>query len=79
MIDKKFNDSVLIKLLNYFEKRDDKRIEELVTDEAAITSIFEYILGFIWYKVSERQGNIFDFMKLSLEANLLPNTHVAGG
>ena len=79
LIDKKFNDSVLIELLNCFEKRDDKRIEELVTDEAAIPTIFEYILGIIWYKVSERQGNILDFMKLSLEANLLPKTHATGG
>ena len=79
LIDKKFNDSVLVELLNCFEKRDDKRIEELVTDESAIPTIFEYILGIIWYKVSERQGNILDFMKLSLEANLLPKTHAAGG
>ena len=79
LIDKKFNDSVLVELLDCFEKRDDKRIEELVTDEAAIPTIFEYILGIIWYKVSERQGNILDFMKLSLEANLLPKTHAAGG
>lgn len=79
LIDKKFNDSVLIELLNCFETRDDKRIEEIVTDEAAIPTVFEYILGIIWYKVSERQGNILDFMKLSLEANLLPKTHAAGG
>ncbi|WP_073998374.1 AlwI family type II restriction endonuclease [Anaerococcus urinomassiliensis] len=79
LIDKKFNDSVLIELLNCFEQRDDKRIEELVTDEAAVPTIFEYIFGIIWYKVSERQGNILDFMKLSLEANLLPKTHAAGG
>lgn len=79
LIDKKFNDSVLIELLNCFETRDDKRIEEIVTDEATIPTIFEYILGIIWYKVSERQGNILDFMKLSLEANLLPKTHAAGG
>lgn len=79
LIDKKFNDSVLIELLNCFETRDDKRIEEIVTDEAAIPTIFEYVLGIIWYKVSERQGNILDFMKLSLEANLLPKTHAAGG
>ena len=79
LIDKRFNDSVLLELLNCFETRDDKRIEEIVTDEAAIPTIFEYILGIIWYKVSERQGNILDFMKLSLEANLLPKTHAAGG
>ncbi len=79
MIDKRFSDSVLIELLNCFENRDDKRIEELVTDEATIPTIFEYVLGIIWYKVSERQGNILEFMQLSLEANLLPKTHAAGG
>ena len=26
----------------------------------------------------ERQGNALDFMKLSLETNLLPKTHIAG-
>lgn len=79
LVDKKFSDSVLIELLECFERRDDKRIEELVTDDAAIPTIFEYVLGIIWYKVSERQGNILDFMKLSLEANLLPKTHAQGG
>lgn len=51
MIDKRFSDSVLIELLNCFENRNDKRIEELVTDEATIPTIFEYILGIIWYKI----------------------------
>lgn len=64
LINKKFTDPVLIELLNCFKERNDKRIEELVTDEATIPTIFEYILGIIWYKVSGRQGNILDFMKL---------------
>lgn len=79
LIDTRFSDSILLELLDCFERRDDKRIEELVTDAATIPTIFEYILGIIWYKVSERRGNILDFMKLSLEANLLPKTHAAGG
>lgn len=79
LIDEKFSDSILIELLGYFKTRNDKKIEELVTDEAEIFTIFEYILGIIWYKISERQGNILDFMKLSLEANLLPKSHAAGG
>ena len=79
LIDEKFSDSILIELLGHFKTRNDKKIEELVTDEAEIFTIFEYILGIIWYKISERQGNILDFMKLSLEANLLPKSHAAGG
>lgn len=79
LVNKKFNDSVLLELLDCFEQRNDSKIEELVTEEADIPTIFEYVLGIIWYKVSERQGNILDFMKLSLEANLLPKTHAGGG
>ena len=79
LIDKKFTDKILVELLDCFEQRNDKQIEALVTDEASIPTIFEYILGIIWYKISERKGNILDFMKLSLEANLLPKTHAAGG
>lgn len=79
MIDHRFNNDILLELLECFECRNDKRIEELVTDEATIPTIFEYVLGIIWYKVSNRRGKILDFMKLSLEANLLPKTHAAGG
>ena len=38
LIDKRFSDEVLIKLLDYFEKRNDKKIEELVTDESNDTN-----------------------------------------
>lgn len=79
LIDNKFSDDILIELLDCFEIRNDSRIEELVTDEGDIPTIFEYVLGIIWYKVSERQGNILEYMKLSLEANLLPKSHAAGG
>ena len=37
------------------------------------------MLGILWYKVSERKGKILDYMKLSLDADLLPKTHAAGG
>ncbi|RRD26195.1 AlwI family type II restriction endonuclease [Fusobacterium canifelinum] len=79
LIKNRFSDEVLLNLLEYFEKREDKEIEKLVTDEATIPTIFEYILGIIWYKVSEFEGDILEYMKLSLEANLLPRTHASGG
>lgn len=78
LIDKKFTDKILITLLDMFEKRDDEGINNLVTNNADIPTIFEYIIGIIWYKTSERQGKILDYMKLSLEADLLPKTHAGG-
>ncbi len=79
LIDEKFTDNNIIELLNHFESRNDNTIREMVTDDADIPTIFEYVLGILWYKVSERQGKILDYMKLSLDANLLPKTHAAGG
>lgn len=79
LIEEKFSDENLIELLSYFENREDNKIFEMVTDNATIPTIFEYILGIIWYKISDFTGNILDFMNLSLEADLLPKTHACGG
>ncbi len=79
LIDNKFNDNNLLNLLDYFKERKDKEIYQMVTDSADIPTIFEYVLGIIWYKISDRKGKILDYMKLSLDADLLPKTHAAGG
>lgn len=79
LIDSKFTDEKIITLLGLFEERNDTEIGSMVTDNADIPTIFEYVLGIIWYKVSERKGKILDYMKLSLDADLLPKTHAAGG
>ncbi len=66
-------------MLDCFEERSDEEIRDMVTDNADVPTIFEYVLGILWYKTSERQGKILDYMKLSLDADLLPKTHAAGG
>ncbi len=79
LIDSRFSDKVLLELLSDFEARNDSNIRALVTNNADIPTIFEYIVGIIWYKVSNREGRILDFLNLSLDADLLPKTHAAGG
>lgn len=79
LIDAKFTDTNILTLLTCFENRNDNEIRSMVTDNADIPTIFEYVLGILWYKVSDRQGRILDYMKLSLDADLLPKTHAAGG
>ena len=54
-------------------------IRRMVTDNADVPTIFEYVLGVLWYKISDYQGKVLDYMKLSLDADLLPKTHAAGG
>lgn len=79
LIDTKFTDTQILTLLDCFERRNDTDIRSVVTDNADVPTIFEYVLAILWYKVSERQGKILDYMKLSLDADLLPKTHAAGG
>ncbi len=79
LINNKFTDDKILLLLDLFEKRSDNEINNMVTDNADIPTIFEYVLGILWYKASERKGKILDYLKLSLDADLLPKTHAAGG
>ncbi|ALV23813.1 type II restriction endonuclease, AlwI family [Campylobacter iguaniorum] len=79
LIDNQFSDEKLIELLSKFENRDDGEVKEYITNNADIPTMFEYILGIIWYKISEREGKILDYMKLSLDADFFPKTHASGG
>ena len=79
LIDNKFTDEKLLNLLTCFERRDDEQLSSYITDNANPPTMFEYILGIIWYKLSERKGNILEFMNLSLDANFLPKSHAGGG
>ena len=79
LIDDKFDKDTLINLFNAFESRNDDEIRNMVTDNADIPTIFEYVLGVAWYIVSERKGDVLEYMNLSLEADLLPKTHAGGG
>ena len=73
LIDSKFTDEQILQILNLIAVRKDSEIH------ADIPTIFEYVLGILWYKVSHRKGKILDYMKLSLDVDLLPKTHAAGG
>lgn len=79
LIDDKFDKNTLIKLFDDFESRNDDEIRSIVTDNADIPTIFEYVLGIAWYIISERKGDVLEYMNLSLEADLLPKTHAGGG
>ncbi len=79
LIDNKFRENQLIELFKNIERNDRNVINEYADWNSDIPTIFEYILGITWYRFSNRNGNILEYMKLSLDANLLPKTHAAGG
>ena len=79
LIEQKFSNEQLIELLTMFEARKDNEIKQLITNNADIPTIFEYIVAIAWYKISEKQGDILSYMNLSLDADLLPKSHAQGG
>lgn len=80
LINQKFPDNVLLDMLTWFESRQqDERIIKTVGSEADVPTIFEYIVGIIWYRLSNYSGKILEYMNLSLDSDLLPRTHAGGG
>lgn len=79
LIDNKFGENQLIELLKDIENNNRSEINEYVDWNSDIPTIFEYILAIAWYRFSNRNGNILEYMKLSLDANLLPKSHAVGG
>ncbi len=79
IIDNNFKKEKLLELLVDFKERHDNKINKAVTMNADIPTIFEYIIGIIWYEISRRKGDILSYMNLSLDADLLPKTHASGG
>lgn len=79
LIDEKFKETDLLMLLDLIKNRNDSEVCEYVTDNADVPTIFEYILGITWYRISNKEGNILKYMNLSLDADLLPKTHAGGG
>lgn len=79
LIEKKFNKNKIIEILTKIENRDDNEVRKLVTDNADVPTIFEYILSISWYLISDKEGNILDYMNLYLDSDMLPKTHASGG
>lgn len=81
-IDKEFPNTEILRMLDWFEKRTDAHDKELmqkVDGEADVPTIFEYIIGILWFRLSNYEGDIFNYLKLSIGADMLPRQHAAGG
>lgn len=80
-IHKNFPKEKTFKILSLFkDRKNDKCIQELVTDEANIPTIFEYIVGIAWYYLSDdKDYNLLNSFNLTMNGNYLPLTHAGGG
>lgn len=68
------------KVLEYIDMRNDEKVFELVTDNATIPTIYEYILTIAWYHLSANKDfELHQTFQVTLDGNKLPLSHRGGG
>ena len=76
----RFHKDNIVHILDLFEDRkNDEKIAQLVSTEATIPTIFEYIVAIAWCYIDECKIERILEAHLSLDSNLLPKSHAVGG
>ncbi len=79
LIKNEFDNKTLINILNDIKQRNDNKIKKAKDWDSDIPTIFEYIIGIIWYKISNKKIDPSNFLNLSLDNNLYPIRFASGG
>lgn len=66
-------------ILPLFQIRSDKKINSLVTNNATIPTIYEYVIALSWYYIDNKNIDFILQAGLSLDNDMLPKSHAAGG
>lgn len=67
-------------ILEHINNREDNKVFKLVTENATIPTIYEYILTIAWYHLSEKKDfYLHKTFQVTLDGNNLPLSHRAGG
>lgn len=79
-IENKFPVATVIQILDAISNRNDKKVFKMVTDNATISTIYEYILTIAWYHISDKKDFLLHkAFQVSLDGNRLPLLHRGGG
>lgn len=76
LVKNKFSNDNLIKLFENIKKREDKAILSYAEWEADIPTIFEYLVGISFYKLTKTID--LDFLNMNLNASMLPIRFASG-
>ena len=79
-IEKNYSAEKVKKILGLFSNRsNDNCIKEMVSLDATVPTIYEYIVGIAWYYFSGKRIDILSSYNLTLSANFEPLVHAGGG
>ena len=63
----------------FADRSNDKTIKEMVSKDATVPTIYEYIVGIAWYYFSGKRIDLLGSFNLTLSANFEPLMHAGGG
>lgn len=63
----------------FADRSNDKMIKEMVSKDATVPTIYEYIVGIAWYYFSGKRIDLLGSFNLTLSANFEPLMHAGGG
>lgn len=63
----------------FSDRTKDKQIKELVSPDASVPTIYEYIVGIAWYYFSGQKIDLLKSYNLTLSADFEPLVHAGGG
>lgn len=79
-IDKVYPIERVKEILKLFKDRNnDKIIKNIVSTEATVPTIYEYIVGIAWYYFTGKKINLLESYNLTMSANFEPIIHAGGG
>lgn len=79
-IQEKYPRNKIMELLRLFsDRRKDKEIKDAVNADATVPTIYEYVVAIAWYYISGELISVYDSLNLTLNGDLDPVVHAAGG
>ena len=79
-IEEKYPKEKTLEILRMFsDRKNDAKIRKEVNDEAPVPTIYEYMVAIAWYYISGKQISVYDSLNLTLNGDMEPVVHAAGG
>lgn len=66
-------------LAMFGDRSNDKKLKDIVSPDATVPTIYEYIVGIAWYYFSGKKIDLLSSYNLTLSANFEPLIHAGGG
>ena len=66
-------------LAMFGDRANDKRLKDIVSSDATVPTIYEYVVGLAWYYFSGKKIDLLSSYNLTLSASFEPLIHAGGG